>query len=96
MIAPMRALLAASPAAVLSQDPMGGTIMLTGHKCYISENRPGADWYWELMDIDGAVVARGLADTRTAALNDVELAEQEIDCKLTAHTRFWLKHLELE
>jgi len=33
----MRALLAASPAAVLSQDPMGGTIMLTGQMLHFGK-----------------------------------------------------------
>src|SRR5262249_50741141 len=52
----------------------------TGRRYHVSENSLGAaDWYWELMDADGAIIARGLADTHDGAFVRAQAAELELD-----------------
>jgi hypothetical protein len=59
-----------------------------GRRCHISENRSGGpDWYWEILDRDGSIIARGLAETRDAAFVQIQRAEQQFDRFNPTHPR---------
>jgi hypothetical protein len=46
--------------------------------CRITDNHPGAGWYWEVMRQDQIMVS-GLADTHAAAVVEAGHAKQEFE-----------------